>query len=38
MYGIDIKKPGAQEYYNSLFNLYAEWDLDYIKVDDCSYP
>jgi len=34
MYGVDISKQGAQEYYNSLFKLYAEWGVDYVKVDD----
>ncbi|MDQ0232562.1 glycoside hydrolase family 27 protein [Metabacillus malikii] len=36
MYGVDASKPGAQEYYNSLFNLYAEWGVDFIKVDDIA--
>ena len=31
-------KEGAQEYYNSILNLYAEWGVDYIKVDDLSRP
>jgi hypothetical protein len=34
MYGIDVNKPGAQEYYNSVFKLYASWGVDYVKVDD----
>jgi hypothetical protein len=34
MYGVDMNKPGAQEYYNSLAELYAEWGVDYIKIDD----
>lgn len=34
MYGIDYKKPGAQEYYDSIFNLYASWGVDFVKVDD----
>ncbi len=38
MYGVDMAKPGAQEYYNSLFELYAEWGVDYVKVDDISTP
>lgn len=29
---------GAQEYYNSILDLYAEWGVDYIKVDDLSRP
>lgn len=37
MYGV-VKKPGAQEYYNSLFKLYASWGLDFVKVDDLSRP
>ncbi|MDX1284775.1 MAG: glycoside hydrolase family 27 protein [Draconibacterium sp.] len=38
MKGVDATKPGGQEYYNSLFELYAEWEIDYIKVDDISRP
>ncbi len=38
MYGVDMAKPGAQAYYNSLFELFAQWGVDYIKVDDMSYP
>ncbi len=34
MYGVNPEAEGAQEYYNSLFELYAEWGVDYIKVDD----
>jgi len=35
---IDTLKTGAQEYYNSIFNLYASWGVDYVKVDDLSRP
>jgi alpha-galactosidase len=38
MYGLDMTKPGAQEYLNSLLQLYAEWGVDFIKVDDISRP
>ena len=38
MYGVDMTKPGAQEYYNSVFALFASWGLDYVKVDDLSSP
>jgi len=38
MYTVDYQKEGAQEYYNSLFNLYAGWGLDFIKIDDLSSP
>jgi alpha-galactosidase len=34
MYGVDYRKEGAQEYYNSIFELYAEWGVDFVKVDD----
>ena len=30
--------PGAQEYYNSIFELYASWGVDFIKIDDLSRP
>ena len=33
-YGVDMKKPGAQTYYNSVFRQYADWGVDYVKVDD----
>jgi alpha-galactosidase len=38
MYGVDMGKPGAQEYYDSVFALFASWGLDYVKVDDLSSP
>jgi hypothetical protein len=38
MYGVDMTKPGAQEYYDSVFALMASWDLDFVKVDDLSSP
>jgi hypothetical protein len=34
MYGVDASKEGAQDYYDSLFELYAAWGVDYVKVDD----
>jgi len=36
MYGVDAKANGAQEYYNSIFKMYAEWGIDYVKVDDIA--
>ncbi len=36
MYGVNPNAKGAQEYYNSLFELYASWDVDYIKCDDIA--
>ena len=38
MYGLDMSKPGAQAYLNSILNLYASWGVDFIKVDDLSRP
>lgn len=38
MYGVDMKKQGAQNYYDSVFAQFAEWDIDYVKVDDLSRP
>jgi alpha-galactosidase len=38
MYSVDATKRGAQEYYNSLFELYASWGVDFVKVDDLSRP
>ncbi|MBP5222424.1 MAG: alpha-galactosidase [Lachnospiraceae bacterium] len=34
MYGVDPKAEGAQEYYDSLLELYAGWGVDFIKCDD----
>jgi alpha-galactosidase len=33
-YGVDMSKPGAQEYYNSLIDKIASFGVDFIKVDD----
>lgn len=38
MYGLNMNKPGAQEYLNSILNLYASWGVDFIKVDDIARP
>lgn len=38
-YGVDMTKPGAQEYYNSLIGQMAEWGVDFLKYDDIvPYP
>ncbi|WP_372934036.1 glycoside hydrolase family 27 protein [Mariniphaga sediminis] len=34
MYGVDMNKPGAQEYYNSILELHAGWGVEFIKYDD----
>jgi len=36
MFGVNMKAPGAQEYYNSLVDLYASWGVDFIKMDDMN--
>lgn len=40
MYGLYCDKPEAQTYYDSLFNLYASWGVDFVKCDDIAreYP
>ncbi|MDE7195257.1 MAG: glycoside hydrolase family 27 protein [Oscillospiraceae bacterium] len=34
MYGVDAGKDGARAYYESIFELYADWGVDFVKVDD----
>lgn len=36
MYGVRSDVEAGQIYYNSLFDLYASWGVDFIKVDDIS--
>ena len=36
MYGVDPRKEGAREYYDSIFKLYASWGVDFIKCDDIA--
>ena len=38
MYGVDMSRPGAQAYYDSVFRLFAEWGVDFVKMDDMSRP
>ena len=40
MYGVNCEKEGGQAYYDSLFELYASWGVDFVKVDDIcrGYP
>ncbi|WP_442681142.1 glycoside hydrolase family 27 protein [Sphingomonas sp. ASY06-1R] len=38
MYGVDMTRPGAQAYYDSVFRLFAEWGVDFVKMDDMSRP
>ena len=34
MYGLNPEHPGSRAYYDSIFALYAEWGVDFIKLDD----
>ncbi len=38
MFGVNMKKTGSQDYYDSLFKLYAEWGVDFVKADDMLSP
>ena len=38
MFGVDMRKPGAQAYYDSVFALLASWGVDFVKMDDMSRP
>ena len=40
MYGVRQDHPGARDWYDSLFRLYASWGVDYVKCDDIAreYP
>ena len=38
MYGVDMRKPGAQAWYDGVFAQYAAWGVDFVKVDDMSRP
>lgn len=37
-YTILADKDGAQAYYDSIFELYAKWGVDFVKIDDLSRP
>ena len=39
MYGVNPELPASQAYYDSIFALYAEWGVDFVKCDDiCRSP
>src|ERR1700722_5216751 len=38
MFGVDATKPAGQAWYDSIFLQYAEWGIDFVKVDDLSVP
>jgi hypothetical protein len=37
MYGVNPSHPAAQAYYDSVFELYAAWGVDFVKVDDIAW-
>jgi hypothetical protein len=38
MFGLDMTCPGAQDYINSIIQLYAGWGVDFIKADNMLDP
>jgi alpha-galactosidase len=38
MHPLDMTKNCAQAYLDSLFELYSAWGVDFVKVDDLSFP
>ena len=38
MYVVDMTKPGAHDYYNSVFDLIVALGVDFVKVDDIARP
>jgi hypothetical protein len=37
MYGIDMQKPGAQAYLDSVLEQFAQWGVEFVKVDDLTH-
>lgn len=37
-FGLDDDSSAAQAYYDSVFEKYAEWGVDFVKLDDVLYP
>jgi alpha-galactosidase len=38
MYGVKGATPAGQAWYDSIFKQYAQWGLDFVKVDDLTAP
>ena len=38
MFGVDADKPAGQAWYDSILRQYADWGVDFVKVDDLSSP
>jgi alpha-galactosidase len=37
-WGLNMDHPGAQPYLDSVFQMYASWGVDFVKVDDIAAP
>ena len=38
MWGVDTTKPAGQAWYDALYQMFADWGVDFIKCDDLSSP
>jgi len=38
MWGVDTTKPAGQAWYDSLYQMFAGWGVDFVKCDDLSAP
>ena len=38
MYGVRADTPAGQDWYDSILRLYAQWGVDFVKIDDLSAP
>jgi hypothetical protein len=38
MWGLNMSHAGAQAYLDSVFQLYASWGVDFVKIDDIAAP
>lgn len=36
MYGVDADKDGAKQYYDSMYEMFSQWGVDFVKVDDIA--
>ncbi len=34
MFGLDFAQPGARAWYDSIFKLYASWQVNFVKMDN----
>ena len=38
MWGVDTTKPAGQAWYDALYQMFADWGVDFVKCDDLSSP